>query len=219
MQALQTTEHLKAHQGDIESYHEVVGRSAAGRFGPAWWGIFDEYSRLGDDSTLVDLGTGTGTLLTMLRGRQAKMRLIGVDVQSRMLASAQETAKNCGAEIVAADLAEGVPLPDSIADAITAVMVLHELIYPPHVLTEARRLLKPGAHLFLYDWVKRPLANYLQDMDCDLNADTLQHFREHCLFSADDLSFLAERAGFDVCEVVTRRSGNFALVVAQVPQS
>lgn len=209
--------HLRAHQGDIDRYHSAVGRSAAGRFGPTWWGIFDEHVQLGDQSTLVDLGAGTGAFLAMVRERQARMRLIGVEMQAKMAASARESATSCGAEIIEADLGEELPLADGTADVVTAVMVFHELLYPPQLLSEAMRLLKPGGKLFLYDWVKRPLESYLRDMDRELTPAALQHYREHCLFSAPDLTFLAKRAGFEICEVVHRRGGNFALVVAEVP--
>ena len=136
-----------------------------------------------------------------------------------MLACAQENAKKCRAEIVEADLAETLPLATAMAEAVTAVMTFHELMYPPQLLKEARRLLKPGGKLFLYDWVKRPLEHYLQDTDRVLSPHTLQHFREHCLFSAGDLNFLVQQTGFEICEVVSRRSGNFVLVVAQASES
>ena len=67
----------------------------------------------------------------------------------------------------------------------------------------------------LYDWVKRPLQSYLGDKALD--AGLLQHFREHCLFSSDDLTFLVERAGMSICEVVGRRGGNYAIIVARKP--
>jgi len=213
-----SSEHLAGHQGDIDSYHEHVGQSAASRHNSIWWGVIAEYVELRDDSTVIDLGTGTGFLLELLREQQAKARLIGVEMQAKMLASAREIGERCNAEIIEADLAETLPLPNATADTITAVMVFHEMMYPPQLLKEAYRLLKPGGKFLLYDWVKRPLENYLQDMNNNLNPGSLQHFREHCLFSADDFSYMARLAGFEICEVVGRYSGNFALVVAKVPE-
>jgi len=212
-----SSKHLLGHQGDMESYHEHVGATAAGRHGSIWWGIFAEYVQLGDNSTVIDFGTGTAYLLGLLREQQAKARLIGIEMQPNMLISARKTAEIFNAEIIDADLAAPLPLPDSVADTITAVMVLHEMEYPPQLFKEAYRLLKPGGRILLYDWVKRPLQNYLQDMHNDLNPAALQHFREHCLFSADDLCHMARLAGFEIIEVVSRYSGNFSLVVAKVP--
>ncbi len=208
-------EHRRAHQGDVRAYHDVVSRSSERRFGPTFWGVLAEHLTPADDATFVDLGTGPGVLLEMLRERYPRAKLVGVEVEPLMLESARDTAARCGAEIVAADLAEPLPLPDAMADVVTLVMTFHELIYPPHVLTQAWRLLKPGGTLVLYDWVKRPLADYLAGMDRALSPDALQHFREHCLFSGKDLAFLIEHAGFEVCELVARRGGNFAMVVAK----
>lgn len=209
-----STEHLKSHQGESSAYVEVVSRTAAGRLGPIWWGVLEQHVPLADDATVVDLGTGPGHMLEMLRERHPGARLLGVEVVPLMLEKAREVAARCGAEIVAADLAARLPLPDDFADAVTAVMTFHELIYPPQMLVEARRLLKKGGKLVLYDWVKRPMAAYLEGMQKELSPESLRHFREHCLFSADDLSFMVEQAGFEVCEVVGRRGGNYSIVVA-----
>ena len=67
----------------------------------------------------------------------------------------------------------------------------------------------------LYDWVRRPLGAYLGEDP--LTPDALQHFREHCLFTPEDLAFLLGRAGFEVAEVIGRHGGNYAIVVARKP--
>ena len=206
-------EHLRAHHGDFSRFRDVMIETSAGRFGPIWWGIWEQHVTLPAAPTIVDLGTGPGLLLPMLRERIADAELIGVEVQPVMLESARPVAEQCGARIVEADLAEPLPLPDACADAVLAVMCFHELMFPPPLIDEAVRLLKPGGVLVLYDWVKRPLKDYLQD--AELTDALLQHFREHCLFSADDLTFLVERAGLRVREVVGRRGGNYAIVVAE----
>jgi SAM-dependent methyltransferase len=97
------------------------------------------------------------------------------------------------------------------------VHVFHELPFPPALLDEIFRLLKPGGVMVLYDWVKRPLAEYLEGGSLD--EDTLEHFREHCLFSAEDLEWMAERAGFHLRETVGRRGGRYVVVIAEKPAS
>lgn len=165
------------------------------------------------DAHVIDLGTGPGLLLPMLRARMPEARLIGVEIQPVMLESARALAETCGAEIVEADLAKRLPLPDADADIVLAVMSFHELVFPPPLIEEAARLLRPGGVFVMYDWVKRPFRDYLRDYE--LTPDLLQHFREHCLFSTDDLIFLIERAGMVIREVVGRRGGNFAIIVAE----
>jgi len=213
--AAPTMDHLLAHHGDFAAFRDAMIETSAGRFGPIWWGVLEQHIQAAPDAAVVDLGTGPGLLLEMLRERLPQAQLTGVEIQPEMLQTAREVAGRCGARVVEADLAGPIPLPDGCADVVTAVMVFHELVYPPALMAEAARLLKPGGSLVIYDWVKRPLRDYLRDRP--LTPELLQHFREHCLFSSDDLAFLATREGLEIREVVGRRGGNFAILVASRP--
>ncbi|MDP2313570.1 MAG: class I SAM-dependent methyltransferase [Pseudomonadota bacterium] len=206
--------HLERHHRDFEAFRDTMIETAVGRFGPIWWGVWDQLVRPVAAPTLVDLGTGPGMLLPQLRARHPDARIVGVEVQPAMLGHARPLAAGCGAEIVEADVGAGpVPLPDGVADVVTAVHVLHELEHPPSLVAEMRRLLAPGGVAVLYDWVKRPLAEYLDG--APLTPDTLQHFREHCLFTPEDLEFLLRREGFAIRETIGRRGGRYAIVVAE----
>lgn len=210
-------DHLLAHHGDFAAFRDAMIETSAGRFGPIWWGVFDQHIAAEPHASIIDLGTGPGLLLEMLRERLPEAGLTGVEVQPVMLQTAYQTAARCGATIVEADLAGPLPLPDESADIVTAVMVFHELVFPPALLSEAVRILRPGGTLVLYDWVKRPLGDYLRDQE--LTPSLLQHFREHCLFTADDLTFLLTREGLEIIEVVGRRGGNYAIAVARKPSA
>lgn len=205
--------HLERHHRDFEAFRDTMIETAVGRFGPIWWGVWDQLVRPGPAPTIVDLGAGPGMLLPQLRARHPDARIIGVEVQPAMLAHARPLAAACGAEIVEADLSGPVPLPDGVADVITAVHVLHELEHPPALVAELRRLLRPGGVAVVYDWIKRPLADYLDG--AEPTADRMQHFREHCLFTAEDLEFLLRREGFSIRETIGRRGGRYAIVVAE----
>lgn len=205
--------HLLSHHRDFAEFRDVMIETAAGRFGPLWWGVWEQLVRPPAGATLLDLGTGPGMLLPQLRGRHPDARVIGVEVQPKMLEHARALAAECGAEIVEADLAARIPLPDGVADVVTAIHVFHELEYPPPLLDEARRLLRPGGVLVLYDWVKQPLEDYLEGKPPTV--DEMEHFREHCLFTPSDLEFLIRRAGFTIRETIGRRGGRYAIVVAE----
>ncbi len=204
--------HLQAHHGDFANFRDAMIQSSAGRFGPIWWGVFDTY--IEQPTAVVDLGTGPGLLLPMLRERLPQAQITAVEIQPEMLAPARENAARAGARLLEADLTQPLPLADGCADLVTCVMVFHELPHPPPLMAEMARLLKPGGRLLLYDWLRRDLRHYL-DEDQELTPETLQHFREHCLFSLDDLEFLAERAGLRVLESVGRRGGRFAILALE----
>lgn len=209
--------HLQAHHRDFAAFRDAMIDSTDRRFGPIWWGIWEEHVSPPAGATIVDLGTGPGLFLPKLRARHPDARLLGVEVQPLMLEHARGVAADCGAELVEADLAGPLPLPDASADVVTAVMVFHELPHPPPLLDEIARVLKPGGAVVLYDWVRWPLSVYAGDEALD--EDRLQHFREHCLFMPEDLAFLAKRAGLEVTELVLRRGGRFAVLVARKPSA
>jgi len=210
--------HLAAHHGDFANFRDVMIETSTGRFGAIWWGVLGQHvlPNLPPDASVVDLGTGPGLLLPMLRERLPGATLTGVEIQPVMLETAREIAAGCDASIVEADLGGPLPLADESADLTLAVMSFHELPHPPVLLEHAARVTRPGGIFVIYDWVKRPLRDYLGDRE--LSEGMLQHFREHCLFAADDLEFLVERAGFEVLEVVGRRAGRYAIVVARKPE-
>ena len=206
-------DHLQQHHGDFDHFRELMSNSASNRFNALWWGIWDTYIHIEEAAHIIDLGTGPGNFLTMLRTRFPQAALSAVEVQPAMLNDARAAAAEAGAALLEHDLADSLPFGDESADVITAVMVLHELLFPPAVIAEMHRVLAPGGKALVYDWVKQPLSSYLGD--AELDDDRLQHFREHCLLSAADLEFLFKQAGFTVLERIDRRSGRFSMLVVE----
>lgn len=98
------------------------------------------------DATIVDLGCGTGEVLTHLAGYA---HLIGVDREPGMLAIARQRLGDA-AQVIEGAL-EDVPLPDACADAALLILVLHHLAEPAAVLREARRILVPNGRLVVVD--------------------------------------------------------------------
>ena len=87
--------------------------------------------------TLLDLGTGTGFVLSCAEGI-FEMR-IGVDVSARVLPAAEQR----GAFFAAADC-DSLPFRGASFDAVTCFAVLHHLHSHEALLREVARVLKPG---------------------------------------------------------------------------
>jgi SAM-dependent methyltransferase len=214
--------HLERHARDIEEYRHNVSTSAPARYDGAWWGVWEHAAQLPEDGVVVDLGAGSGHFLGAVRARRPDARLVGVELHPKMLALLQERAATDNIEVVQADLGAPLPpaLPAGMADVVTSVLVFHELPYPPDLLRAAAHLLKPGGRLVLHDIVKFPLRTYMAERKGgELSRDALDHYREHCLFTPEDLAFLVENAGLEVKNVHTRNRGRFATVVAQAPEN
>ena len=91
---------------------------------------------------VVDVGCGEGRLDRDLKRRGYDV--IGIDGSPTLLAAAREADPEGRYEL--ADAA-ALPLPDAIADLVTAFMSLHDVDDIDGALHEAARVLVPGGHL------------------------------------------------------------------------
>lgn len=125
----------------------------------------DDLARdLGRAGTVVDLGTGTGVLLSRLSPRAR--HVIGVDASSEMLDVARRNVEADGLANVELRLGtlEHLPLADHQADAMVANMVLHHVANPAEVLREVRRGLKPGGLFLLADLAPHAEESYREEL-------------------------------------------------------
>lgn len=102
--------------------------------------------------THLDIGTGTGRILTVLAKRVD--RSIGVDNSRAMLAIARDRTARAGLNSASLRLADmyDLPLADQSADLVTVHMVLHYADTPEQVVAEAARVLRPGGRLIIVDF-------------------------------------------------------------------
>ena len=106
---------------------------------------------------LVDLGTGTGRMLTLLgpRARSA----VGLDLSRQMLNIARSNVADAG--LAACELRHGdifrLGLADGEADLVVAHQVLHYLGEPASAVAEAARLVAPGGRLLIVDFAPHDL--------------------------------------------------------------
>ena len=101
---------------------------------------------------VVDLGTGSGRMLTLL-GRKAKMS-VGLDLSQNMLNIARANVTKAGLDKV--ELRHGdifsTRLPVGSADLVIVHQVLHYLNDPAAAIAEASRLVMPEGKLLIVDF-------------------------------------------------------------------
>lgn len=105
---------------------------------------------------LVDLGAGTGRMLTLLGPKAA--RCLGLDLSHQMLNIARSHTNEAGlkAELRHGDIFE-TRLADGCADLVTVHQVLHYLSDPAAAVAEAARLVAPGGRLLIADFAPHQL--------------------------------------------------------------
>jgi ubiquinone/menaquinone biosynthesis C-methylase UbiE/DNA-binding transcriptional ArsR family regulator len=106
---------------------------------------------------LLDLGTGTGRMLTLLAPRA--QRVVGVDSNHAMLAVARANLESAG--VRGAVLRQGdiyaPPVERNAFDLIVVHQVLHFLEDPARALREAAALLGPGGRIIVVDFAPHGL--------------------------------------------------------------
>jgi ubiquinone/menaquinone biosynthesis C-methylase UbiE len=145
--------YFQAHAGEWDSIRALhvaeaeVEAAVAAALGPGPFGL------------LVDLGTGTGRMLELLRERYR--RGLGIDLSPAMLAYAR--AKLERTELRHAQVRQGdiydLPVADQAADAAVMHQVLHFLSDPQRAVREAARVLAPGGRLLIVDFAPHELEH------------------------------------------------------------
>jgi ubiquinone/menaquinone biosynthesis C-methylase UbiE len=105
---------------------------------------------------ILDVGCGTGALLSELARREPSAELVGIDPAPQMLAIAR------GRVPPAVSLLEGwaekLPCQDESFDLVVSCNMLHYVREPAAALREMARVLRPGGHLAITDWCDDYLA-------------------------------------------------------------
>lgn len=112
-----------------------------------------------ESGTLIDVGCGTGTLLSLARARFPEAQLVGAEPSAGMREVAARTLAGQGATLLASP-AEALALPDASVDALTCLNVLHYLADPALALREWRRVLRHGGTLIVQDYVPNGLPGF-----------------------------------------------------------
>jgi ubiquinone/menaquinone biosynthesis C-methylase UbiE/DNA-binding transcriptional ArsR family regulator len=133
---------------------------------------------------VVDLGTGSGRMLTLF-GMKAKCA-IGLDLSQQMLNIARANVSRAGLDKV--ELRHGdifsTRLPSGTADLVLVHQVLHYLSDPKTAVSEAARLVAPGGRLLIVDFAPH-----------DLEFLRAEHRHRRLGFSDEEMGRWLEEAG------------------------
>ncbi|WP_428152256.1 ArsR/SmtB family transcription factor [Brevundimonas sp.] len=135
---------------------------------------------------VVDLGTGSGRMLTLL-GKKSKMS-IGLDLSQNMLNIARANVVKAGLDKV--ELRHGdifaTRLPAGSADLVLVHQVLHYLADPGAAVAEAARLVSPGGKLLIVDFAPHDLERLREE-----------HQHRRLGFADDEIGRWLAEAGLD----------------------
>jgi SAM-dependent methyltransferase len=121
--------------------------------------LFDRLAALGigaSGETIVDVGTGTGSLARGFALRGA--RVIGIDPDGRLLDQARRLDVAASATVeYKIGTAEAIPLPDGIADVVSAGQCWH-WFDGPKAAGEFSRIAKPHGRVVIayFSWIPLP---------------------------------------------------------------
>lgn len=114
------------------------------------------------DWVVGDLGCGTGQVAEALA--PFVRRVIAVESSREMLRAARiRLGEYPNIELRSGEL-EVLPIDDGALDAVTMSLVLHHVVDPQVVLTEAARVLKPGGRILIVDMEPHDRSEYREQM-------------------------------------------------------
>jgi ArsR family transcriptional regulator len=172
----------------------------------------DEVLGSGPLGDVLDVGTGSGTILRLLGGRAR--RAVGVDAARGMRVLARSRVQEAGLAhcTIRAGDAQELPFPDHSFDVVVLDEVLTHMQRPELALPEAFRTLKPSGHLIILDRIlptARRLPKHLPNRglfenqlsvmlrECGLRLTYRNWFpgrtMEHALFAAVESRLAASR--------------------------
>ncbi len=103
------------------------------------------------DGPVLDVGTGTGSVVAALRATEPARSVTGIDVAEPYLAYARERAECAGATFLQQDAAK-LDLPDDHFAGAFSSIVMNFLKEPAKALAEMRRVVMPGGVIASAVW-------------------------------------------------------------------
>ena len=110
-----------------------------------------EYIELRQEANILDIGCGTGKLLNNLASQFPDLRGTGLDFSPEMLNQARESRSHRPRLIFVRGNAESLPFAEEQFDAVFNTISFLHYQKPERVLSEVKRVLRPGGRFYLVD--------------------------------------------------------------------
>jgi ubiquinone/menaquinone biosynthesis C-methylase UbiE len=120
-------------------------------------GVAREIAAFLNTGLILDLGTGPGYLPIEIVKRSPQLRIVGIDLSSRLIKMAQNNALKAGFHDklhFEVGNAARLTFRDGTYEMVISTGMLHVLRNPVQVLKESYRVLKPGGEAWIYDPAK-----------------------------------------------------------------
>lgn len=135
---------FNAASGD--GYNLQMGRWSRRLAGP-----FLDFADIGDAASILDVGSGTGSLSFAMRARYPGSRIRGIDFSPIYVDHAARQPEARGIEFAVGDACD-MRFADGSFDAVLSMLVLHFVPQPERAVAEMHRVARPGAVVAATVW-------------------------------------------------------------------
>jgi demethylmenaquinone methyltransferase/2-methoxy-6-polyprenyl-1,4-benzoquinol methylase len=142
--------YVAAMFGRIAPRYDLMNTLMTGGQDSRWRRIVAESLSLGENASVLDVGTGTGKLAEAVRRAQPRARVTGVDFTLPMLRQAHGNLLFAGADALK------LPFADGQFDAVVSGFVMRNLADVPAGIAEQVRVLRPGGQLVVLETTPGP---------------------------------------------------------------
>ncbi|HEV7718627.1 MAG TPA: class I SAM-dependent methyltransferase [Arsenicitalea sp.] len=137
---------------NLTKYGNARGYDAyMGHWSTALAPLLLQFADVAQSRSILDIGCGTGSLLMAAAAQNASARLVGIDPAAALLRRARQRPELAGVSLIEGS-AETLRFADAEFDACLSLLVLQEFSDQPRVMSEMRRVTRPGGAVAACQW-------------------------------------------------------------------